>query len=59
MYERWFKLALDIVNEHGSYEDFIAASPIYNKESNWEIPVSTRKLIWEMACYCVNVWLRE
>lgn len=57
MYKDMFKLALDIVNDHGDYDDFVAAIPF-----TWEkgtISIKTRRLIFEMAEYVVNEWLKE
>ena len=56
MYEEIFKLALDTVDSHGSFDDFVRAVP-----SHWmrDLTVARRRIIWEMAEYTIKVWLRE
>ena len=58
-YNKIFRLALDTVNEHGSYDDFVAAAPISTGTSRRNMPTATRKLIWEMAWFTLNIWLKE
>lgn len=57
MYNDIFKKALDICNEHGSYNDFLAAVPI--KRGTSYVPIGTLTLIWEMAEYTCKIWLKE
>jgi hypothetical protein len=58
-YNKIFRLALDTVNEHGSYDDFVAAAPISTGTSRRNMPTATRKLIWEIAYFTLNPWLKE
>ena len=57
MYEDVFRKALDICNEHGSFDDFLAAVPI--KRGTGYVPISTLNLIWEMAEFTIKTWLKE